>query len=240
MMESEAAALLILLVTTLLMSKLERRRFSEYGLPLRGAIGRDIWFGSAVGFLTITGTLLVMFLLHGFRVNELALHGTAILSSLFAWGIAFLLSGLVEEFLFRGYIQFTLTSGMGFWRAACIMSALFGLGHAFNANESAVGTLSVVMFGLLLCLILRRSGTLWCAVGFHLGYDWGQMFYGVPDSGIVPYHNLLSSTLSGPQWLSGGVVGPEASVLTPIALLVAAVVFSRRYPTVRYQVERSR
>jgi hypothetical protein len=64
------------------------------------------------------------------------------------------------------------------------------------------------------------------------------MFYGVPDSGIVPYHNLLSSTLSGPQWLTGGMVGPEASVLTPMALLAVALVFSRYYREIRYQIQR--
>src|SRR5271167_745774 len=235
---SEAITLLFLGIAALVMGKLEHRKFSEYGLPLRKALGKGFWIGSFSGFLAITGTLLGMFLLRGFRVTGLALHGTAILPSLIAWGIAFLLVGLVEEFLCRGYIQYTLASGIGFWPAACVMSGLFGLGHAFNSNENAVGSVAVVMFGLLLCLFLRRTGNLWCAVGFHLGYDWGQMFYGVPDSGIVPYHNLLSSTLSGPQWLTGGMVGPEASVLTPMALLVVALVFSRYYRGIRYQIQR--
>ena len=233
---SEAITLLFLGIAALVMGKLEHRKFSEYGLPLRKALGKGFWIGSFSGFLAITGTLLGMFLLRGFRVTGLALHGTAILPSLIAWGIAFLLVGLVEEFLCRGYIQYTLASGIGFWPAACVMSGLFGLGHAFNSNENAVGSVAVVMFGLLLCLFLRRTGNLWCAVGFHLGYDWGQMFYGVPDSGIVPYHNLLSSTLSGPQWLTGGVVGPEASVLTPMALLVVALIFSGYYREIRYQI----
>ncbi|MGA7696635.1 MAG: CPBP family intramembrane glutamic endopeptidase [Candidatus Sulfotelmatobacter sp.] len=229
MAESEAITLLFLGGAAVIMGKLEHRKFSEYGLPLRKALRKDFWIGSASGFLAISGTLLTMFLLHGFRIVGLALHGTAIVSSLLGWGIAFLLAGLVEEFLFRGYIQYTLASGIGFWPAAFLMSGLFGLGHAFNSNENAGGSATVVLFGLLLCLFLRRTGDLWCAVGFHLGYDWGQMFYGVPDSGIVPYHNLLHSTLTGPRWLTGGMVGPEASFLTPIALLVVAVVFSRYY-----------
>jgi membrane protease YdiL (CAAX protease family) len=233
---SEAITLLALCIAALVMGKLERRKFSEYGLPLRQALRKDFWFGSLLGVSAISGTLLAMFLLHGFRITGLALHGTAILSSLFGWGIAFLLVGLVEEFLFRGYVQYTLASGIGFWPAAFVMSGLFGLGHAFNSNENAVGSIAVVMFGLLLCLFLWRTGNLWCAVGFHLGYDWGQMFYGVPDSGIVPWHNLLSSTFSGPQWLTGGKVGPEASVLTPIALLFVALVFSRYYRETRYRM----
>ena len=235
---SEAIALLFLCGAAWIMSKLEHRKFTEYGLPLRLALRKDFWLGSGMGFLTISGTLLTIFLLHGFHITGLALHGTAILSSLFGWAIAFLLAGLVEEFLFRGYIQYTLASGIGFWPAAFLMSALFGFGHFFNPNETVRGSATVVLFGMLLCLFLQRTGNLWCAVGFHLGYDWGQMFYGVPDSGIVPYHHLLHSTLSGPHWLTGGIVGPEASFLTPLALLVVALLFSRYHRETRYQVQK--
>jgi membrane protease YdiL (CAAX protease family) len=235
--ESEALSLLFLCGAGLIMGKLEHRKFSEYGLPLRKALGKDFWIGSSSGFLAISGTLLTIFLLRGFRITGLALHGRAVVYSLLGWGIAFLLAGLVEEFLFRGYIQYALASGIGFWPAAFVMSALFGLGHFFNPKETALGSATVVLFGLLLCLFLRRTGNLWCAVGFHLGYDWGQMFYGVPDSGIVLYQNLFNSALTGPRWLTGGMVGPEASFLTPLALLVVAVLFSRHHPETRYQVQ---
>ena len=123
---SEAITLLFLCAAALIMGKLEHRKFSEYGLPLRKILGKDFWLGSFSGFLTISGTLLTMFLMHGFRITGLALHGRAIVSSLVGWGIAFLLAGLVEEFLFRGYIQYTLASGIGCWPAAFVMSGLFG------------------------------------------------------------------------------------------------------------------
>jgi membrane protease YdiL (CAAX protease family) len=226
---SEVIALLLLCVATLIMGKIEHRKFSEYGLPLRQALGKDFWIGLLSGFLAISGTLLTMFLLHGFRVTGLALHGTAILSSVIGWGIAFLLVGLFEEFLCRGYIQYTLGSGIGFWPSAFVMSALFGFSHAFNANETVMGAVAAGLFGFLFCLFLRRTSSLWIAVGFHAAWDWGQTFYGVPDSGIVPYHSVLSSAFTGPRWLTGGMVGPEASILTPIALLVVALVFSRCY-----------
>lgn len=230
MSKSEAIAFLLLCVATLIMGKIEGRKFSEYGLPLHQALRKDFWVGSLIGFLAISGTLFAMFLFHGFRVTGLALHGAAILSSVVEWGITFLLVGLCEEFMDRGYLQYTLATGIGFWPAAFVTSGLFAAGHIFNANETRLGVAAVVLFGLLLCFFLRRTGNLWCAVGFHMGYDWGQtFFYGVPNSGIVPYHNLLRSTFSGPRWLTGGIVGPEASVLTPIALLVVALIFSRFY-----------
>jgi membrane protease YdiL (CAAX protease family) len=234
---SEAIVFALLCVAALIMGRIEHRSFSEYGLPPRQALGKEFWIGSLLGFLAISGTLLAMFLLRGFRITGLALHGAAILYSLAGWGIAFLLAGLFEEFLCRGYLQYTLASGIGFWPAAFVMSGLFALGHAFNPNETALGVAAVVLFGLLLCLLLRRTGNLWCAVGFHTAYDWGQTFYGVPDSGIAPYHNLFNSAFSGPRWLTGGIVGPEASILTPLALLVVALIFRRCYRGDRYRIQ---
>jgi uncharacterized protein len=236
MFGSEGIAFLLLCLATITMGKIEHRKFSEYGLPLRQALGKDFWIGFLSGFLAISGTLLTMFLLHGFRVTRLALHGTAILSSLIAWGIAFLLAGLVEEFLCRGYIQYTLASGIGFWPAAFVMSGLFAFGHSFNANETGVGVVATGLFALLFCLFLRRTGNLWIAVGFHVAWDWGQTFYGVPDSGMLPYHSVFASAFSGPRWLTGGIVGPEGSILCPIALLVVALIFSRYYREIRYQI----
>jgi len=234
----DAMLVLALCIATWIMARIEHRRFAAYGLPLRSAFKKDFWVGSLLGFGAISGTLLTMFLLRGFRITGLAIHGRTIVSSLVAWLVTFLVVGIFEEFGFRGYIQYTLSSGIGFWPAALIISGLFGLVHFFaDSNESVVGSVAVVMFGLLLCLFLWRTGNLWCSIGFHLAYDWGQtFFYGVPDSGIVPYHNLLNSTRSGPLWLTGGAVGPEASVLTPIALTVVALAFNRFCRENRYEI----
>jgi hypothetical protein len=177
-----------------------------------------------------------IFALHGFHLTGLAIHGSTIASATAAWAATFVLVGLAEEFSFRGYLQFTLTTGIGFWPSAILLSALFGLAHASNPGESKTGLLSVVLFGLLFCLFLCRRGNLWWAVGFHAGWDWGQtFFYGVPDSGLSPYHNLFGSAFSGPRWLTGGSVGPEASVFTPIVLVIVAILFTRAYRENKYQ-----
>jgi membrane protease YdiL (CAAX protease family) len=188
------------------------------------------------GFASISACLLGIFALHGFHLLGMGIHGTTIISATAAWGLTFVLVGLAEEFLFRGYLQYTLTTGIGFWPAAIVMSLGFGLAHAGNPGESRFGLLSVLLFGLLFCLFLRRTGNLWWAVGFHAGWDWGQtFFYGVPDSGIPAYHNLFNSSFAGPGWLTGGSVGPEASVFTPIVLGIAAILFTRVYRENKYQ-----
>jgi hypothetical protein len=232
---SDGALLLFSGLAALIMSRIERRKWAEYGLPGRFAFRQDFWVGTVVGFLAISASLLAIFALHGFHLAGLAIHGKTILTATAAWTAAFVIVGLGEEFAFRGYLQFTLTTGMGFWPSAILLSALFGLAHAGNPGESKVGLLSVVCFALLFCLILRRTGNLWWVVGFHAGWDWGQtFFYGVADSGLPAYHNLLNSSFNGPAWLTGGSVGPEASIFTPLTLLLVAIIFTRFYRTNRY------
>jgi membrane protease YdiL (CAAX protease family) len=231
----------ILAVAAWVMSKIEGRRLGQYGLPRSEALGKNFRVGLLIGLLATSSTVLAIFALHGVRftsaaIDGTAIHGTAILTAAAAWGLAFLLVGLAEEFLFRGYAQFTLTTGMGFWPSAFLLSGLFGLAHASNGGEAVLGDLSVVSFGLLLCLFLRRTGNLWCAVGFHLGYDWGQTFlYGVPNSGLLPSQSLLNASFSGPRWLTGGTVGPEASIFCPIVLAIVAILFSLKYREARYR-----
>ena len=235
---SEGSILLLTAIPALIMTRIEHRNFGQYGLPVRDAFQKDFWTGTLVGFLAISGCLLAIFLFRGFHLTGLGTHGTTIISATVKWGLAFILVGLAEEFAFRGYLQYTLTTGIGFWPSAVLLSALFGFAHASNPGESKVGLLSVVLFGLLFCLFLRRTGNLWWAVGFHAGWDWGQtFFYGVPDSGITATNNLFNSTLSGPAWLTGGTVGPEASAFAPITLLIVAIWFASRYRETRYQAQ---
>ena len=234
---TEGVMFLFVAIATIIMGRIEHRRWGQYGLPILSAFKKDFWIGTIVGFTAISACLLGIFALHGFHVTGLAIHGSLIPSSVAAWCVTFVLVGLSEEFTFRGYLQYTLTTGMRFWPSAILLSILFGAVHLGNPGETVAGVSSVVLFGLLFCLFLRRRGNLWWPVGFHAGWDWGQtFFYGVPDSGLKPYHSLFDSTFSGPHWLTGGSVGPEASIFTPIVLLIVAFFFASLYRNDLYSV----
>ena len=100
-----------------------------------------------------------------------------IITATIAWALAFLAVGLAEEFLFRGYLQYTLTTGMGFWPSAVLLSALFGLAHSGNPGESKFGLLSVVVFALLFCVFLRRTGEPLAGGGIPHGMGLGTNFF---------------------------------------------------------------
>src|SRR5215472_5351955 len=106
-----------------IMKRVERRSFGVYGLPLEGAFGKLFWQGALWGLGFESLEMLAIFALGGYSFGGLALAGVALLKYAVFWAIGFVLVGIFEEFLFRGYAQFTLGSGIGFWPAAFLLSA---------------------------------------------------------------------------------------------------------------------
>jgi CAAX protease family protein len=231
----ELFGVIAVLVPAFAMGRVEKRPFGAYGLPAEGAFGRLFWNGALWGLAAITLLLVSIRSLHGFYFGHLALHGVRILKFALFWGAVFLLVGFFEEFLFRGYTQFTLTTGIGFWPAAALLSFGFGALHLNNKGESILGGLAAGLIGFFFCLTLRRTGNLWFAVGFHMSFDWGETFlYSVPNSGTVEAGHLLNSSFQGPRWLTGGTVGPEGSVFVFVLIAILWIAFDRMYRDIRY------
>jgi uncharacterized protein len=232
-MALEFALFVAAVIPALVLAKVERRRWAAFGLPLREAFGRLFWVGAVWGFAGITLLLAALHGLHVFSFGHIVLHGARIAKFAAFWAGMFLLVGLFEEFLLRGYTQFTLARGIGFWPAAVALSCVFGAVHLGNGGEDWRGILAAAAIGFFFCLTLRRTGTLWFAVGFHAAWDWGEsFFYSVPDSGTVSPGHLLSSSFHGSAWLTGGSVGPEGSVMCFVVIAAAWVAFSWMYPAV--------
>jgi uncharacterized protein len=232
MMLEECGSLVAAVIPALILMRVEVRPWKTYGLPADVTFGRLFGTGGLWGFAGISLLMFTLYGLHAFAFGHLVLHGVRLLRFAAFWAVMFLLVGLFEEFLLRGYTQFTLGRALGFWPAALVLSCAFGLIHLRNGGEQWRGLLAAALIGFFFCLTLRRTGSLWFAVGFHAAWDWGEtFFYSVPDSGMVAPGHLLSSALRGADWLSGGSVGPEGSVLCFAVIAAVWVAFDRAYPT---------
>jgi hypothetical protein len=221
---SEGMMALALVVTVGVMTKIENRSWADYGLPSRAAFGKRFWQGAPYGFAMLSLLIGLMAASHAFSFQGRALTGgDAVLFGLL-YLAGFTLVAFFEEFSFRGYMQATLASGIGFWPAAVLLAVAFGALHLGNKGEAKFGAAMAGAFGLLAAFTLWRTGNLWFAIGMHGAWDWGESyFYGVPDSGVVLKGHLMNASFHGPAWLTGGTVGPEGSVLVAAVLVLAAI-----------------
>ncbi len=232
MLLEEFGSLLAAVIPAILLARVEHRDWGAYGLPGKQAFRLRFWGGAIWGFGAISLLMFALYGLHSFSLGHLVLHGARLVRFAVFWAVMFLLVGLFEEFLLRGYTLFTLARGVGFWPAALALSCAFGLIHLRNGGEQWPGILAAACIGLFFCLTLRRTRSLWFAVGFHAAWDWGEtFFYSVPDSGMVSPGHLLSSSIRGPDWLSGGSVGPEGSVLCFVVIAVVWILFAKTHPS---------
>lgn len=224
----ELVLFLVLLFLAWIMSKIERRRVGVYGLPLQRSVisgfirGYFLW-----GFLPLALLLLVLRGLHCFYFGNLSPLNPQILGWGALWFVFFLLVGFFEEYSFRGYFLYTLADGIGFWPAAIIQAILFARVHMGNGGETRIGIISAGVFAVFAAATIWRTGNLWLAVGAHAGWDWGQSyFFGVNDSGFqVQGHLFNPKPAYGPDWLTGGSVGPEGSVVTLVLWALMTALF---------------
>jgi uncharacterized protein len=227
----ELLLFLIVYLPACLMARLENRAVGAYGLPLQGFLGIRFWQGCVIGVAEIAILIACIAAFGGYSFGSLHLQGTAIFTWSLYWLFFFMLVGLFEEFAFRGYAQFTLTQGIGFWPAAWILSLGFGALHLLNKNEGWVGAAGVTTIGLIFALALKRTGNLWLVVGWHAAFDFGETFlFSVPNSGAVFEGHLSNASLHGPNWLTGGAVGPEGSVFSFVTMAAAALFVHKAFP----------
>ena len=132
--------------------------------------------------------------------------------------------GFVEEVLFRGILFRFLEGFGGSWFALALTSALFGLAHFWNDNATLFSSFAItVEAGVLLGGAYMLTRSLWAPIGLHAAWNFTQGFiYDVPVSGF-DQQGMVEARLSGPELLSGGAFGLEASVLALVLATAAGL-----------------
>jgi membrane protease YdiL (CAAX protease family) len=185
----------------------DRRSFDS----LRGAVVALVLMSAIVGIAALAGAYGVA----GWGGS------TSLPMLLFAAGLQ---AGITEEILARGVLFHFLEQFGGSWFALAFSSAAFGLLHLGNANATLFSALAIaVEAGILLGGAYMLTRNLWLAIGLHFGWNFTQGYiWDVPVSGFQ-VDGLLNAHNAGPELLSGGPFGLEASVIalalaTPLGL----------------------
>ena len=140
---AEAAQAACAIAAAVVMARIEGRSFGEYGIPLQGVWGRLFLQGALWGIGEITIVIILIGAFGGYSFGVRALSAGSALEYALFWALFFLIVGVYEEFLFRGYLQFTVASGIGFWPASILLSAMFGAIHLKILENGPVGAFGV-------------------------------------------------------------------------------------------------
>jgi uncharacterized protein len=225
---SQAAFFIALTVTTWLARRfIDKRSFVSLGFRRPLAV-RDY----AVGFV-VAGIIMGAIYVAEWALGWLKFEGfawqqesaVAVLSGLGVWAIIFIIGAWQEELLARGYWLQNMAEGVNLPFGLILSSILFGLLHGGNPNISIIALLLLMVAGVFLAYGYLQTKQLWLGIGLHMGWNYfeGNIF-GFQVSGLDTFR-LIHQTVNGPDWITGGVFGPEAGliVLPAMALGVALI-----------------
>ena len=229
--------ILVIGVTILVATRIDRRPIVALGLQFDATWWSDFIFGLLLGAFLMTVVFLTEWMLGWVAVTGIFFTGLPQSSfTLAIWQptILFIVVGINEELLSRGYQLRNLAEGFAFpiitrtgavLLAWFISSILFGLLHIFNPNSSWTSTAGLMLAGLCLGLGYILTGRLGIPIGLHITWNFFQgNVYGFPVSG----NNLSRTTFIqieqfGPSLWTGGKFGPEAGLLGIFALILGGL-----------------
>ena len=205
-------------VYVLLVRWIERRKARELA-PARAfplAIG-----GAVFGFVIFCIVYAIFWAMGVARWQGVSFSG-AVIPAL-SMGI---LSGVGEELAFRGGVFRILEDSFGTAVALLLSAGLFGLMHAANRGATTVSTVAIALeAGVLLGAAYAVSRNLWLPIGLHFGWNFTEGgVFGAAVSGGGFGKGLIHMPLSGRDLLTGGVFGPEASLVAVAVCLAAAII----------------
>jgi len=216
------AAAMSVLAYRFLIRRTEKRPLTELSLP--GA-PREAAAGLALGAglgLLIAGVLAVM--------GVFAVSGSNGWTTMFTSIPEQVMVACSEELIFRALLFRLVLERWGSRNALIVSFVMFALAHLPNDHVTVLGILVTGVAGVTLsaCYLLTRR--LWLSIGMHFG--WNYLYDGlfaVPVSGHAA-RGWLAVSMQGPEWLTGGSYGVEASAVTLVAWTAAAIVLLRRVP----------
>jgi membrane protease YdiL (CAAX protease family) len=197
---------------------IERRDVAELGFARAAP---ELGAGFAVGVVLFALTMLV---LYSAGVVDITTAG--------GWQalgyplLDALIAAVTEEVLMRGVLFRIVEESLGSWIALALSAAAFGALHAFNPGATLTSSIAIALeAGVLLAAVFMVTRRLWMVIGLHTAWNFteGGIFGASVSGGDA--HGMLASRFHGPDALTGGAFGPEASIVAVLICLAAGILF---------------
>jgi len=205
---------------------LDRKSFVSLGFKLERFALYDLVAGLGIAVVMIGLIFLIEHSMGWLTFTKFAWEHDSIsrvISQTMLYLAGFILVGINEELLSRGYQLQNIASASNLFWGVMVSSIIFSVLHFANPHANWLSVIGITLAGIFLALGYIRTKQLWLSIGLHIGWNFFEgVVFGFPVSGSETY-NLIIPSINGPELWTGGKFGPEAGLVLLPALLFGSV-----------------
>lgn len=209
--------ILMILIVVLYCRFIEKRKADTMGFRKKGMLGQYV-MGVLGGFLFFSLAYLLCVLTGSIHFDGLADHVAPLY--IIGYLVGYMIQGMAEEVLCRGYLFVSLTRRHSLWYSALLSAAFFAALHGINPGLSVLAVLNLVLFGVFAALLLVKYENIWIVGAFHSIWNFVQgNLYGIQVSGNSLQQSVFASTCkSNYSFINGGAFGMEGGLAVTLVL----------------------
>lgn len=199
---------------------IEKRPLSSMGIIKNKAFPNYIK-GMFIGFLMFSGVFIVNIIFGAVNFN--GINTDLNIGIFIIYLLAWLVQGMSEEFIFRGFLMNSIGGKHGTMPAILISAVAFSLAHIFNSGATVLSLVNIFFFGAFMSLYMIYSGNIWGVSAIHSIWNFSQgNLFGISVSGTSSGETLfLTSSAENKDLINGGTFGAEGGIATTVILAVS-------------------
>lgn len=206
---------------------IEKRSLSSIGFNKNNWL-KKYSLGFLIGLVMMSIIVLILLSFGYITVekNPIQLVGISAISSILVILFGWIIQGATEEIVTRGWLLNVLSSKYNIGFGLLISSTLFGLMHLTNPNVNYIAVINIIFVGLFYGLYVIKTNDLWSVCGMHSAWNFAQgNIFGFEVSGLdISVGTLIDLNLVENDFITGGVFGPEASIVATFVLLLSIII----------------
>ena len=220
-------------VVVILFCRLIQKRKPDTLGFIKSGMGKEYLTGLVVGFVMFSSAVLICVAAGAIKIEGFSETFSILMFFLFLLG--FMLQGMAEEVICRGYVMVSIARRYSMWTAVISNAVIFAALHLLNNGISVPAFINLVLFGIFASLDFVKKGNIWGVAAVHSVWNLVQgNFWGLRVSGMVTECSVLRSTMvEGRELLNGGAFGPEGGLGVSVVLLVGICVLLRKKKDVK-------
>ncbi|MCR8969825.1 CPBP family intramembrane glutamic endopeptidase [Facklamia sp. 7083-14-GEN3] len=229
MVYSELFLTITTIIATLLLAKwLQGRKLNSFAFYKDNFLkkyGLGIVIAAALMIITFLANLLMGTIT--VQINPQA-DGLAFILLL----IGFMVQGMSEEILLRGYLMNGLAAAWGVPLAILINSIFFSLLHYANPGITVLALVNIALAGIFFSLLFYITDNMWLTGAAHSFWNFIMgVVFGVQVSGLVlPGTLLITESKAEASLINGGDFGFEGGLVVTIILIIACIYLISKRP----------